>query len=68
MRAWADHHKTIVILGVRDLAELVRWEQRLRDSQTRYAAFTEPDMGGEKTAIAIHPAVDPRLFRNLQLL
>lgn len=68
MRAWADHHKTIVILGVRHLAELARWEQRLRDSQTRYAAFAEPDMGGEKTAIAVHPAVDRHLCRNLQLL
>lgn len=68
MRAWADDHKTIVILGVRDLAELLRWEERLRDAQAAYEAFTEPDMGGEKTAIAVHPTVDPHLFRNLQLL
>lgn len=68
VREWADKHKTLVIMGVRDLAELLRWEQKLRDARTAYEAFTEADLGNEKTAIAIHPAADSCLFRNLCLL
>jgi hypothetical protein len=68
LREWADRHKTLVILGVRDLPELLRWEQRLTDSRTKYEAFAEPDREGEKTAIAVHPAADAYLFRNLRLL
>ena len=57
-----------MILGVRSLAELLRWEQLLRDSQINYAIFEEPDRGGEKTAIAVDPNANPYLFRNLRLL
>ena len=57
-----------MILGVRDLSDLLRWEQKLRDAQLQYEMFEEPDRGGEATAIAIHPAVDPYLFRNVRLL
>ena len=68
MREWVDTHKTLVVVGVRDLAELLRWEQRLADAHLMYAAFAEPDREGEKTAIAVHPTCDPWLFRNLDLL
>jgi len=68
VQEWADKEKTLVILGVRSLAELLRWEQMLRDAQIRYEVFEEPDRGGEKTAIAIDPNVDPYLFRNLRIL
>jgi len=57
-----------VILGVGDLQELLRWEQKLRDAQIAYEAFMEPDFRNETTAIAIHPAADSYLFRNLRLL
>ena len=57
-----------MILGVRNLAELLRWEQKLRDSRTEFEVFTEPDRGDEKTAIAVHPNADSYLFRNLQLI
>lgn len=68
MREWSDKHKTLVIIGVRDLKELLRWEQKLLDARIAFEAFVEPDMGNETTAIAIHPAADPYLFRNLRLL
>jgi hypothetical protein len=35
VREWADKHKTLVILSVGDLEELLRWEQKLRDAQNR---------------------------------
>jgi hypothetical protein len=57
-----------VVLGVRDLSELLRWEQRLADARLNYAVFVEPDRNDEKTAIAVHPACDPALFRNLDIL
>lgn len=68
MQEWVDTQKTIVILGVRDLNQLLRWEQLLRDSHTKHAVFEEPDRGDEMTAIAVHPNADPYLFRNLRLL
>ena len=68
MREWADRHKTLVLLGVRDLVELVLWEQKLTDARTKYEVFAEPDRKGEKTAIAVHPSADAALFRNLRLL
>ena len=53
---------------MRDLADLLRWEQKLRDARLRYEVFVEPDRGDEKTAIAVHPAADPHLFHNLRLM
>ena len=53
---------------MRDLSDLLRWEQKLRDAQLKYELFEEPDRGGEATAIAIHPAVDPYLLRHVRLL
>lgn len=63
-----DHHKVLVILGVRDLKVLEHWEQKLSDSRSKYEVFTEPDMNEEKTAIAIHPGTDGRIFKTLRLL
>ena len=68
LQEWADEHKTLIILGVRDVSDLLRWEEKLRDAQLRYELFEEPDRRGEATAIAIHPAADPYLFRNLRLV
>jgi hypothetical protein len=53
---------------VRDLADLLRWEQKLRDARLRYEVFVESDRGDEKTAIAVHPAADACLFHNLRLI
>lgn len=68
VREWADRHKTLVILGVRDRRELLRWRRRLGDARVTCEAFSEPDMNGEETALAVHPAADPHHFRNLRLL
>jgi len=68
LQEWADKHKTLIIVGVRDLAELLRWEQRLSAWRIEYGVFTEPDRGDEKTAIAVHPMAHPYLFRNLRLI
>ena len=68
MQEWVDKHKTLVVLGVRDLNALRRWEQLLRDSHVNHAVFEEPDRGDEMTAIAVDPNADPYLFRNLRLL
>ena len=68
MQEWTGKHKTLVILGVRDLNVLLHWEQLLRDSHINHAVFEEPDRGDEMTAIAVHPNADPDLFRNLRLL
>lgn len=68
LKEWAGRDKTIVIVGVRDEAELLRYERRLRDARVVCEAFAEPDRGGEKTALAAHPSADPHLFRHLRLL
>lgn len=57
-----------MILGVDDEEGLRRWAASLGGAGVRLAPFHEPDMGGQMTAIAIHPGEDPRLFRRLRLL
>jgi peptidyl-tRNA hydrolase len=68
VRNWADRDKTLVVLSVRDERELIRWRQKLFDARIPIAAFVEPDMNLELTAIAVHPETDPNLFRSRQLL
>ena len=65
---WAQDHKTLIILGVRDQGALIQWERRLRDARIICESFREPDIEGEKTAIAVCPTADPQLFRNLRLI
>lgn len=55
----------MVILGVEDEPELLAWEKRLGPLAH---AFTEPDLSGQKTALAVSPAADHRQFRHLKLL
>ena len=68
MRTWALDHCTLVILGVEDEAELCRWEDELRVRGIATEHFREPDLNDQKTAIAVDPAADGRLFRELPLL
>lgn len=56
-----------MILGVEDEAELIKWEQDIRAAGGICEAFIEPDIGNQKTALAIHPATDPKMFRKLSL-
>ena len=58
----------MVVLGVEDQAELEEWETRLGRRGVKTAAFAEPDRDGEKTALAVSPAADPGLFKEMRLL
>ena len=53
---WADNHKTMVVLGAKDEAELRALLQALNSAGLRCQPFFEPDMGNQLTSIAIHPA------------
>lgn len=68
MRDWHENHKTMILLGVDDEAELRWWERRLTDAGVPNHAFVEPDRGGEKTALAVSPGADAEWFGKLQLL
>ena len=68
LKQWGADHHTLVILGVDDEVELRRWEDELRKRGVTFEHFCEPDLENQMTAIAIHPAADSRLFRELQLL
>lgn len=52
----------MILLGVKDLAELEEWDQRL---DVPRAVFVEPDIGDQKTAMAVMPGT---LFPSLKLL
>lgn len=65
---WVRRHKTMVVLGVKNEQELERWERGLKARGIPFSTFVEPDIGDRKTAMAIHPMADPRLFKRLQLL
>jgi hypothetical protein len=58
----------MVLLGIEDEKELIAWEDLLRGRGDVYECFSEPDIGDEKTALAVHPRTDARLFRNIPLL
>src|SRR4051812_25639052 len=68
VREWADSHRTIVVLGVDGERELTAWAFELAARGVLCEAFEEPDLGGETTALAVHPHADRRLFRGLRLL
>ena len=57
-----------MILGVENEVELDAWEWVLHDLGIVCECFVEPDMDGQKTALAIHPGTNGRLFRSLRLL
>jgi hypothetical protein len=68
VREWAEVHRTLVILGVDDERSLCDWEASLRERGIACEHFVEPDLGDQKTALAVHPSADGRLFRELRLL
>src|SRR5262245_8172185 len=68
IREWADEHRTLVILGVDGERDLESWRADLLSLGVACEAFAAPDLGGETTALAVHPNVDARLFRRLDLL
>ena len=54
----------MVLLGV-EKDELAVWEERLGQD---CVCFREPDIGNERTALAVRPGVDAGLFKGLRLL
>lgn len=57
----------MVILGVENEAELIQWEEKLKAQGIPCEAFIEPDLLDQKTALAIHPSADHKLFKKLTL-
>ncbi len=57
----------LLLLKANDFA-VPEKEEVSRDARVTCEAFKEPDMNDEETALAVHPAADPRLFRHLRLL
>jgi len=58
----------MVVLGVRDQAELEQWEQKLGGMGLETESFVEPDRNDEKTALAVAPMADGAPFKELRLL
>jgi len=56
-----------VLLGVTE-ADLLLWEEELKLRGITCEAFVEPDIGNQKTALAVHPSADGKLFRGIPLL
>jgi hypothetical protein len=57
-----------VILSVENLHHLNLWEEELRVREISCEHFAEPDQNDEKTALAVHPCADAKLFKGLRLL
>jgi hypothetical protein len=59
------HNNTLVQLAVRDEQALKNWAWKLDKKKKMWSGFSEPDLGGQLTAIA---CVDTgELFKNLAL-
>jgi len=56
----------MVLLQVASEEELEKWEWRLAKKNVCYAVFREPDIGDQKTAIAVLPK-DQKMFSSLKL-
>jgi hypothetical protein len=56
------------VLGVENEQELIGWQHDLVESGVTCAAFVEPDMGDQRTALAVHPGTDCKMFKDLYLL
>lgn len=67
MRDWAQHHKTMVLLGVSNEAELVWWRDDLHRLGMGCTMFHEPDNETGYSALACLPE-DGKTFRTLKLL
>ena len=57
-----------MLLGVEDERDLKQWEDRLKRLEVDHTTFVEPDRNNEKTALAVSPRADYRLFQDLRLL
>lgn len=58
----------MVLLGVSGEQDLMKWEDHLREKEIGFQTFIEPDRNNERTALAVHPKADSKMFKNLRLL
>jgi hypothetical protein len=65
---WIDESPTLVLLAVENEKELIAWEKLLHERGDAFCCFSEPDIGDEKTALAVHPGTNASLFRGMHLL
>jgi hypothetical protein len=67
-KKWHDSNYLIEVT-VNDLQELTNLIELLELSELKYAAFTEPDLNDELTALCIEPSnLTQKLISNLPLL
>ena len=59
-------NETLVYLGVKNENELMDWKERLDYKNMKYAAFREPDIGNQLTAIAT--LTEGKVFKKLKCL
>jgi len=57
----------MVLLGVDNEDDLYDWGDKCFYADVPYTIFREPDID-EFTAMAVHPGVNPDMFRDLRLL
>ena len=55
-RAWHEDSQNLILLAVPDEAALARLIAAAERDGHLYAAFREPDLGGQLTAVALEPA------------
>lgn len=58
----------MVMLGLKDQEDLIKWEEVLKSNNLKFSTFIEPDIGDQKTSIAIQPLDNSLLFKELKLL
>lgn len=49
------HNEYLIYLGVKNLDQLELWEHKIKKKDFNYAAFNEPDLNNQMTAIACLP-------------
>lgn len=65
---WHQHSQYLVIVSVRDEAELIRLASHAHSDGVAFSLWTEPDLGNERTALALEPGLYARrLCANLPL-
>jgi len=59
-KKWFYESNYLVHLSIENLCELLKLIQKLEQSNIKFTAFIEPDMGGEITSICIEPSEKTR--------
>jgi peptidyl-tRNA hydrolase len=54
-RSWVEDHKTLLILAVKNEEELEAFQAWAESSGILHRSFFEPDIGNQRTAVALWP-------------